>query len=281
MLAMMLVSIFFVYGIMSQWVRVMPCVVGIPLVILIVYMLMRLLSNPFAPTTSISTGSTSGKVYSWSTWCDEKLSIYYDQFLLCLQSIPNPELLRVDYAEPSNEISKCNNQLNRDSLLGWCFYQSDYRFIHSICRTIHEFQENEVLYQLKLVPCIQYYDYLIWSWSGIIETRKQLDWSSFVACSGNYDCLSDEFCSIQWVQRCEKILGVYSDGAKLLNVEQMDAVIKDKSNKIKSWWDSHSHVNSLVLDNGQIYVIIDVSVLWLIDKYYSDREKSMMELWIE
>lgn len=263
--------------------RVIYWLVGVTVFLIIAYCCRSLWVNSRKPITSTSIIQHQWiDLYSWVRLCDEKLAIYYDQFLLCLKSIPNPELLRIDYAEPSNAVSNCNNQLNREDLLVWCFFQSNYNLIGSTCRMMIWFDEqNEVIRSISQTECIKKYESLVSSWGAAINFRRQFDGSSFIECSSNFDCPHDEFCSIQWVQRCEKIISAYNDDTILVTAVQMEEIIKDKNNKVVWWWDNHSRINSITLDNGARYVARDVSVLWLIDRYYSEEERRTMDLWIE
>lgn len=213
--------------------------------------------------------------------CDQKLSVYYEKLLLCLQSISNPEKLDINIAEPSNEVSRCANNLNREELQWKCYFQSDYRLLEVMCRRKYQFLGNEVLNQLQTIPCMQSYSHLIGSWSGIMNAMKQIDWSSFTQCYQNSDCHDDEYCSVQWVVRCEKIIDKFDRSTILINEKQLIDIIKNKSNIIIWWWDSHSHVNYLKISDGHDYVVRDVSVLWLVSIYYTQDEMSKMQLWIE
>lgn len=224
----------------------------------------------------------------WNTFdpidkqCDEKLSIYYDELILCLQSVPYPQELDRSISDDVNERDKCNSRLNRDSQIATCLYHSNYRFIASTCSMMIWFdEENAILRWIDEVLCIKQYESLISSWDASLNFRRQLDGSSYISCYGNSDCPDNEYCSIQWVVRCEKIVNIYDSNVKLVNQQELELIISNKRNKIVSWIDTHSNVNSITLSDGNTYVVKNINIYWLVRKYYSEYEMSGMLLYIE
>ncbi len=265
-------------------IRTTQYVIAIALAVLLIYGFFRLWSNFHRiKVISINRDIVTDDTYSWTKECNEKLDIFYTELLSCLKSIDHPELLDRTISDDVNKRDQCYAKLNRDTQISDCFHYSNYDLIGSTCGLMfwQDDTQDTVTNNISQVLCIRNNRSLISSWQGIIDFRRNFDWSSFISCDNNSDCPDDEFCSIQWIQRCEKIVGVFDGWVELVTSQQMRTIIKENCDLIKSWWDSHSMVNSIVLKNGESYVVRDVNVSKLIHENCSSESISKMELWIE
>lgn len=65
--------------------------------------------------------------------CNDKISMFNTEFLQCLQSIDDPELLNRERSEDVNVVDQCRSTLNRESNIGNCYFGSDYQLIEMSC----------------------------------------------------------------------------------------------------------------------------------------------------